>query len=478
MNRPWGTEKSRGSGAAAKTFDRLKKAYAKEPLITLMQRQEILQSVENILIENDEAICEAIDKDFNGRSFYETKMLEIAVAVMGIRSVLKHLKHWMKPQKRRVSIMFFGAKNVVIPQAKGIVGVIAPWNYPLLLALSPMTDAVAAGNRVMVKLASNSQNLAKLLSRLFGEKISEEYISIVPGVKAEDFSSLPFDHLVFTGSPASGRTIMSTAARNLTSVTLELGGKSPTILAEDFDIRTAASRILYSKLINSGQMCVAPDYLFVPENRLDEFIKAASDTARKFYPDLKSKDYTSIIHEKAYARLTDTLEDARKKGAEIVELMPGSGSGLKKIRKIAPVIVKNVTDNMRIMREEIFGPYLPVITYRKIEEVLAYINRHERPLALYLYSNDKKLREKVLSNTMSGGVTINDCTMHVAQHGMPFGGIGNSGIGQYHGYEGFMEMSKMRPVFIQARFAVPISPPYGNFINRIYNLVKKQEWLH
>jgi coniferyl-aldehyde dehydrogenase len=476
MNRSRITDRSHSKGTSAKVFDRLKEAYAKHPFITIRERKDILRKIEKILLENDESICEAVNKDFSCRSFHETKMLELSVVVMGIRSTIKHLKRWMKYQKRHVSIIFFGAKNVVIPQAKGIVGIIAPWNYPLLLSLSPMTSAVAAGNRVMIKLASDSQNLAKLLRRLFSEKISEDYIAIVPGVRAEEFSTLPFDHLVFTGSPASGRTIMGTAAKNLTPVTLELGGKSPTILAEDFKISTAAGRIFYSKLINAGQMCVAPDYMFVPENKLEEFVKAAADTAQKFYPDIKSKDYTCIIREKAFKRLMNTLEDARKKGASIINLIPGSEASVK-ARKIPPMIVKNVTDKMRIMQEEIFGPFLPVITYKKIDDVLAYINRHERPLALYLYSNDKKLQENVLANTISGGVVINDCTMHVAQHDMPFGGIGNSGMGQYHGYEGFVEMSKMKPVFIQASFAVPLAPPYGKFIEMIYNLIKKQKWL-
>jgi coniferyl-aldehyde dehydrogenase len=476
MNRPWGTEKSRNSGIAAMTFDRLKKAYAKQPLIPFEQRKEMLQQIEEILLENDEAICEAINKDFSCRSYYETKILEISPTVLGIRSTVKHLKRWIKPQKRHVSIMFFGGKNVVIPQAKGVVGIITPWNYPLFLSMSPLTSAIAAGNRVMVKLAANSQNLAKLLQKLFSKIISEDYIAIVPGVKAADFSSLPFDHLVFTGSPAVGRTIMGIASKNLTPVTLELGGKSPTILAEDFDLRTAVGRILYSKLINSGQTCVSPDYIFVPERKIDEFVKEAGDVAAKRYPDIGSKDYTCIIDEKAFKRLTETLADAKKKGADIISLIPGNEINSKS-RKIQPMIIKNVTDKMRIMQEEIFGPLLPVMSYKKIDDVITYINQHERPLALYLYSNDKKLQHKLLANTISGGVTINDCIMHLAQHDMPFGGVGNSGMGQYHAFEGFLEMSKMKPVFIQSKFAVPLAPPYGKFIEKIYSLVKKQKWL-
>jgi coniferyl-aldehyde dehydrogenase len=311
MNRPRGIVKSAAGGVTAKAFDRLKKAYAKQPFITLPQRKDILKQIEKILLDNDEAICKAVSKDFSNRSFYETKLLEIMLTVLDLRFTVKHLKRWMKPRKRHVSLMFFGAKNIVVPQAKGIVGVITPWNYPLYLSIGPLICAIAAGNRVMIKMASNSQNLANLLRKLFNEKISEDYITIMPADQAENFASLPFDHLVFTGSPASGRTIMGAAAKNLSPVTLELGGKSPTILAEDFDIRTAAGRIVYAKLVNSGQMCVAPDYIFIPESKIDDFIKEAGEIAVTYYPDIRSNDYTCIIQDKAFNRLVDTLEDAR-----------------------------------------------------------------------------------------------------------------------------------------------------------------------
>lgn len=471
MNKPLETSQ------AAQVFEKLKSAYAEQPLIGYEVRKKTLLAIENILIKNDLKICEAVSKDFGNRSFHETKILEITPSVLGIRYTVKHLKKWMKPQKRHVSKLFFGAKNTVIPQAKGVVGIVTPWNYPLQLSISPITSAIAAGNRVMVKLASNSQNLATLLKKLLSERISEDILTYLPGVGASEFSSLPFDHLIFTGSPGVGRTIMASAAKHLTPVTLELGGKSPTILGEDFDIKTAVERIFYAKLINSGQMCVAPDYIFVPESRAEAFIQTAKEIVAKRYPAIDSKDYTTIIDEKAYKRLEETLEDAKEKNAEIIGLVPDSN--LKEdIRKIPPMIVRNVNEDMRIMQEEIFGPFLPMKTYKSIDKVISYINKNERPLALYLYTNNSALKEKVLTNTISGGVTINDSALHVAQHDMPFGGVGNSGLGQYHAYEGFAEMSKLKPVFQQSKFALNIAPPYGKTFDRIYSMVMKNRWLH
>ncbi len=470
MNKP-----TKMSGATREVFDRLKGA-CRQPHIDFKTRLDTLEKIEEILIENEVAICEAINQDFGNRSYHETRILEIVGSISGLRYTRKKLKKWMKPQKRHVSKIFFGAKNVVIPQAKGVVGIITPWNYPLFLAISPLTSVIAAGNRAMIKLASNSQNLCILLQSLFSKHISEDLVTFLPGVGASEFSSLPFDHLVFTGSPNIGRTVMKTASQHLTPVTLELGGKSPTIIAKDYDISTAVGRIMYSKLVNSGQMCVAPDYLFVPTDKVDAFTEAAKAIVSIRYSELASNDYTSIIDRKAYDRLIDTFKDAREKGAEIINLLPGD-ENKDSIRKISPLLAKGVTEEMRLMQEEIFGPILPIKTYDDIDEVISYINGHERPLALYIYSNNKEFQEQLLTNTMSGGVSINDCAMHVAQHDMPFGGIGNSGMGQYHGLEGFLEFSKMRPVFKQSKRALSLAPPYGNKINKIFHLVTEKKWI-
>ncbi|MCP4751628.1 MAG: coniferyl aldehyde dehydrogenase [Proteobacteria bacterium] len=464
------------ASSARQTFDRLKTAYRRQPYIPFETRKETLLKIEDILLENDQAICDAICSDFGNRSHHETKILEIATSIGGLRHTRKKLKKWMKPQKRHVSILMRGAKNTVIPQAKGVVGIVTPWNYPLFLALSPLSSVVAAGNRVMLKLATNSQNLCVLLQRLFSERISEDLLTVLPGVGASEFSNLPFDHLVFTGSPNVGRTVMKTAGEYLTPVTLELGGKSPTILADDFDVETAVGRIMFSKLINCGQMCVAPDYMMVPEDRVDPFIEASKRIVSERYPDIATKDYTNVIDRKAYDRLIETLADARRKGAEVVNLLPGAETD-EASRKISPMVVTRVTEEMTLMQQEIFGPILPIKTYKTLEEVIDYINDHERPLATYIFSNNRRFQDEIVNRTMSGGVTINDCAMHVGQHDLPFGGIGNSGLGQYHGYEGFLEFSKLRPIFKQAKKTMSVGPPYGKTFDRAYSLLTKMKFL-
>ncbi len=476
MNRPMDGENVQQETSAIDVFNRLMDAYHKQRVISYGERRIILKAIETILLENDMEICEAISRDFGNRAFQETRILEIAPAILGIRYTLKKLKKWMKPQKRHVSLIFAGGVNRLIPQAKGVVGIISPWNYPLFLALSPLTSAIAAGNRVMIKMASNSQNLARLLKKLFSAKISEDFVTFLPGVGADEFSSLPYNHLIFTGSPDVGRKIMQIASKNLTPVILELGGKSPCILLDDFNVKTAAARTMHSKLINSGQMCVAPDYMFVPEGKVDQFIAEAKAVVNLRYPEIKTKDYTCIIDKKAFKRLLETLEDAKQKNAEVINLLPGEEYN-QEIQKISPMIVKNVTADMTIMQDEIFGPILPIMPYKTIGEVIEYIQDHEHPLALYIYSNNRRLQKEILDNTISGGVTINDCAIHVAQHDMPFGGVGNSGMGHYHGHEGFVELSKMKPVFKQSRFALAIAPPYGKTFDRIYNLITKLKWL-
>ncbi|MGD8242101.1 MAG: coniferyl aldehyde dehydrogenase [Desulfobacterales bacterium] len=460
-------------------FDRQREASRKQPQISLAERRELLGKLESILIDNQEAIAAAISRDFGNRSVHETKILEIFPTVDGLRHARRHLKKWMKPQRRHVALHFKGAHNRVIPQPKGVVGIIAPWNYPLFLVLSPLTSALAAGNRCMIKMAANSQRLCRLLKDLFHDAISDEVVAILPGVAASDFTPLPFDHLIYTGSPASGRMVMKTASENLTPVTLELGGKSPTIVCDDFNSQTAAERILQAKFMNAGQTCVAPDYLFLPANQVAAFIDEARRVLPNRYPRLDTADFTTIIDAKSYQRLTALLEDARSRGADIINLLPDAAPD-ETARRIPPTLVRNVDENMALMQEEIFGPILPIKTYRHLNEVVDYINARPRPLALYLFTNDRQQQERIVNQTMSGGVSINDCAMHVAQHDMPFGGVGNSGMGQYHGKEGFMEFSKLRPVFRQAKRplgAAFLSPPYGKMFDQVYKLLIKLRWL-
>ena len=456
-------------------YDRQKGAGLRRPFTPLKQRRDLLDKLESLLIVNQDAIADAISRDFGHRSHHETKILEIFPAVSGLRHTRRHLKKWMKPQRRHVSLHFAGAKNRVLPQPKGVVGIIAPWNYPLFLVMSPLTSALAAGNRCMIKMAANSQRLCHLLHDLLSRVIPDDLVAILPGVSAADFTPLPFDHLIYTGSPVSGRAVMKTAAESLTPVTLELGGKSPAIIAGDFSIVTAAERILQAKFMNAGQTCVAPDYLFVPAGRENDFIAAARRIVPERYPQLDAKDYTSIIDARSYRRLTALMADARSRGAEIVNLLPGEAPD-DDGRRIPPTLVCKVSDEMALMHNEIFGPSLPIKSYRKLDDVIAYVNARERPLALYLFTQDKNLQDRVVQQTLSGGVGINDCAMQVAQHDLPFGGVGNSGMGQYHGYEGFLEFSKLRPVFVQAARplgAAFLYPPYGRVFERIYQTLIK-----
>jgi coniferyl-aldehyde dehydrogenase len=367
----------------------------------------------------------------------------------------------MRPERRRISLLFATGRGRVLPQPKGVVGIVSPWNYPLFLTVSPLADALAAGNRVMVKMATSSQHLCRLLHAKLGEVLPEEMVAILPGVPARDFSTLPFDHLLFTGSADAGRTVMRAAAENLTPVTLELGGKSPTIVCDDFDVAEAASRILYAKFVNAGQTCLAPDYVFLPEAAREGFVAAARRILPERYPDLKDSSYTSIIDEKSYRRLRNTLEDAEAKGATLVPLVPGASFD-EGLRKIPPHLVLDPTDEMKILQEEIFGPLLPVKTYRDLDEVIAYVNAKDRPLGFYVFTHDRERQEKLVTSTLSGGVTINDCMLHVAQHELPFGGVGASGMGQYHGHAGFLEFSKLRPIFTSPRMAALklFYPPY------------------
>ncbi|MFC5695480.1 coniferyl aldehyde dehydrogenase [Pseudomonas sp. GCM10022186] len=457
---------------AARIFTLQSAAYRMNPIPSLRDRRANLKRLERILLDNQDAICEAISLDFGNRAHQETKLLELFLSVDGIRDCHKRLAKWMKPQRRHVSKWFLGARNTVVPQPKGVVGVVAPWNYPLYLVIGPVTSALAAGNRCIVKMASNSRNLCALLHRLVKDNFEEQTLAIVPDINGSTFSSMPFDHLIFTGSAETGRRVMKAASSNLTPITLELGGKSPVIVHEDFDLRKAAERILQMKTVNAGQTCVAPDYVFVHESQRDAFVRHCRTIAPARYLSLSVKDYTSIIDQPSYTRLLGYLDDAERKGATVINLLSGDISS-KAARKIAPVLVVNVSDEMHLMQEEIFGPILPIKTYRTLEEVLNYIKDRDHPLALYLFTNQRQIQEKVVSLTQSGGVAINDCGLHVAQHDLPFGGVGASGIGHYHGYEGFLELSKLRPVFKQFSYpAFPLLyPPYDKVFERLIKLM-------
>lgn len=458
-------------------FDCQRQAYFDDLTPDRAARIEHLQNLSRLVQDHQDEIVEAISDDFGNRSEIETRFCEIFLVLDGIKDTIKQLKGWMKPQRRHVKqTLYPGARNRVIPQPLGVVGVIVPWNFPANLTFAPLTAIFAAGNRAMVKLSDRSGNLARVLKRVAGDYFPPEKLVFIADESqiGPDFSALPFDHLLFTGSSQTGRAVMASAAANLTPVTLELGGKSPAIVADDFAIAMAAERLMYWKLVNAGQICTTVDYLFLPENKVTPFVEKASALVRQRYPDLQSRDYTSIIDDASYQRLWATVEDARMKGATVINLAEG-GEGDGSMRKFPPHILLNVTDDMLVMQREIFGPLLPIKTYRKREEVVTYINSRDRPLALYPFTKNAELRDYYIDRVMSGGVSVNNCLMHVGQHDMPFGGVGASGMGHYHGYEGFVTFSKLRPVFYQGFFdgTRPLMPPYTKTTGKILNFMMR-----
>ena len=432
-----------------------------------------------MISENTEALIDAINKDYGNRSRHETLFAELILVLDGINFAIKHLKRWMKTQKRDIDFTTFpGARNRVIPQPVGVVGVIVPWNFPLQLCFVPLTYIIAAGNRAMVKMSENSRHLSRLLIELVPAYFPPEKLVIFEetGSVGIEFSQLRFDHLIFTGSGATGKAVMAAAAKNLTPVTLELGGKSPAIIAPDFPMQKAVERIMFAKQFNAGQVCVNVDYIFVPEDKVDEFVETAKAWVSKHCPDINSLDYTSIIDQRAFKRLTDALADAEQKGASLINLSNNQQPD-PQTRKIPLYLVLNTSDDMVLRQREIFGPIMPVIAYKAEQEILDYINERDRPLALYPFTNDKVLQQFYLDRVMSGGVCVNDALLHPGQHDLPFGGIGESGMGHYHGYEGFVTFSKLRPVFYQAGFSAMkyLSPPYGKFADRIISTMLKMK---
>ncbi|MES2264186.1 MAG: coniferyl aldehyde dehydrogenase [Pseudomonadota bacterium] len=447
-------------------LQRQQAAYLADPNPTYAQRIADLKTLARMLKENQAALVDAINRDYGNRSEFETLFTEFFVVLEGIRDASSHLKKWMKPKKRKVDMMMYPlAKNRLIPQPLGVVGVIVPWNFPLNLTFAPLTAIFAAGNRAMVKMSENSTQLARLLASLSPKYFPPEKLAFFEdgAGRGPAFSMLPFDHLLFTGSGQTGRAVMANAARNLTPVTLELGGKSPAIVGADFSIQTAAERIIWLKLLNAGQICTNIDYLFLPEGKTDEFVRHAQQLVAQRYPDLNGQDYTSVIDERSYQRLSDALNDAKAKGAILINLAPDQVPD-RALRKFPPHLVLNVSDDMVLMQREIFGPILPVKTYRDPEEVVRYITARDRPLAIYPFTHDRAQQDLYINRVMSGGVSINEGLLHVAQHDLPFGGVGASGMGHYHGYEGFVTFSKLRPVFYQAPFSsvqMMFQPPYG-----------------
>ena len=458
-------------------FEKQRQSYLADPVPDYQQRKEDLLSLKRMLSENREDIIEAICQDYGNRSRHESLFAEVIAVTDGINDTMKHLKKWMKVQRRHTDIsLYFGAKNRVIPQPLGVLGLIVPWNFPVNLSFAPLTCAFAAGNRAMVKMSENSISLSRLLKEISPRYFPEEKLMLFEetGDVGIQFSQIPFDLIIFTGSGQTGRAVMASAARNLTPVVLELGGKSPAIIDPNYPLDKAVERIMFVKQFNAGQICTNVDYVFVHESQIKEFIEKTQKYVQKHCPDINSKDYTSIIDSRSFKRLEDTLEDARSKGATVINLSPGQ-PGNPETRKFPLHLVLDTTDEMTIRQRETFGPLLMVLSYKEPREAIDHVNSQDRPLAMYPFTNDKKLAELYIERIMSGGVTVNDALFHVAQHDLPFGGVGPSGMGHYHGYEGFMTCSKLRPVFYQAGFTSMkyLAPPYGKFADRVYNLLVK-----
>jgi len=442
------------------------------------RRKANLRKLGALIAKHEGEFIAAISSDFGNRAVQETIIAEMLVIQGGIKHAIKHTKHWMRTRHVSTALQYQPARNRIVPQPLGVIGIISPWNYPLQLAIMPLIGALGSGNRIMIKPSEYTPRLSQLLKDVLAKGFSDDEIHVaIGGVDvAQEFSSLPFDHLLFTGSTNVGRIVAVAAAKNLTPVTLELGGKSPTIIDGNANMATTVNRIVNGKLLNAGQTCVAPDYVLMPKNKIDGFCENIIKKAEEFYPTFAGNpDYTSIIADSHYARLQDLLEDAENKGAGIYTAGTDDKQQLAKERRIPLTVVTNTTPDMRIMQEEIFGPLLPIVASETLNDALDYVQKRERPLALYWFGKDPTKQARVLSESISGGVAINETAWHVVQESIPFGGVGPSGMGAYHGEHGFKTFSHMKGVFLQSRFSAGkmLFPPYTDKTTRLLNLMKK-----
>ena len=446
-------------------------AFMAELPVSIATRKDRLKRSIALVTDNAEAFCDALSEDFGHRSREQSMMTDIAASVAPLRHALKHVDRWARPEKRPVMfpLGLLGAKAWVEHGPKGVVGVISPWNFPVNLVMGPLAGIFAAGNRAMVKTSEFTPRVAALFEEVSGKYFAAEELAFVSGGPdvGKAFAELPFDHLLFTGATGIARHILHAAADNLVPVTLELGGKSPVIVGRSADIAKAAERVAIGKMLNAGQICLAPDYLLVPEEKEGAMVDALVASASAMYPTLLANpDYTSVINDRHHQRLTGWIEDARSKGAEIVTVNPANEDfGASNSRKMPLTIVRNATDDMTVMQEEIFGPILPVRRYDIVDTAIGEVNRRDRPLALYYFGEDAAERRRVLDRTISGGVTLDDVIFHVSMEELPFGGIGPSGMGSYHGHDGFKTFSHARAMFKQAKLDVAklagLKPPYG-----------------
>lgn len=460
------------SDKLSKILSMQRAAFIRDGAPTLAQRRSDLRKLKSALITKRKEIEEAVNTDFGHRSRHETTMIEVVGVIEGLRYLDRNLRKFMRPTHRHVAMHMRFGKARIEYQPLGVVGVISPWNYPINLSLMPVVTAIAAGNRVMLKPSKFTPATNAVITAMMSEIFQEEQMAVVNSDGAA-FSKLPFDHLVFTGSTSVGRSVMKAASENLVPVTLELGGKSPVIIEENYPLDRAASRIVFGKLLSAGQTCIAPDYALVPETEVDAFINGYTNHVKAAYPQgPTSIDYTSIVNEQQYTTLKDLLDDARVRGAKVVEVGNRPEDARSRPHTLAPTLVLGVTDEMRIAKEEIFGPILPILSYRSIDDAINYVNARPRPLALYYFGNNGPDKRKVLSRTTSGNVTINGTFAHIAQDDLPFGGVGESGIGQYHGVEGFRTLSQAKGIFEQGRWNGMdlLRAPFGKVADYMLNV--------
>lgn len=436
-------------------------------------RIERLAELENMVRKRADAFADAISADFGNRSRFETSLLEIAVLISGIRHARKHVKWWMQPSHREVDMNFWPGSAWVRSEPLGVIGIVSPWNYPLQLALAPLAEALAAGNRAIIKPSEHTVNFSDLLKRTIRETFKEEVVAVVLGGPdvAADFTRQPFDHIVFTGSTNVGRKVAVAAADTLTPTTLELGGKSPAVICPSGSLTKAVKSIALGKFLNAGQTCIAPDYVLAPRERAMEFAELVMAEARRLYPDL-GPDFSSLISVDAFDRMTAAVNEAELGGAKVMRHPAPSD---RERRMLPPVVVVNPPQSSMLIRDEIFAPVLPIIGYDSLEDALHWINAHPHPLALYVFAEDRREQNIVMDRTQSGGVTINATLLHFAQEGLPFGGVGASGWGAYHGKAGFDRFTHQRAVF-RTGFINPanwLAPPYGKRARRLIRFLMR-----
>jgi coniferyl-aldehyde dehydrogenase len=447
-----------------------KAAHIRDGIPSLAKRIEWLDKSIDLLVTYGDELNDAMSQDFGHRSKDQSALTDIAGSIGALKHAKKHTAKWMRPDKRKPEfpLGLLGSKAEIQFQPKGVIGVISPWNFPVNLTFTPLAGVFAAGNRCMIKPSEFTEATSEVMRKAIAQYYSEEEVAVItggPDIGAE-FTKLPFDHILFTGATSVARHVMRAAADNLVPLTLELGGKSPVVLGRSADLQKAANRIMAGKTLNAGQICLAPDYAFVPKEKTSEFVAAATKAVETMYPTgLKDNDdYTSIVNQRHYDRIMGYIDEAKSKGAQVVEINPmGENFAQQPHHKIPPHIIVDPSDDLSVMQDEIFGPILPIKSYSDTKQAVDYINAHDRPLGLYYFGEDAAEKDLVLNNTTSGGVTVNDVVFHVAQEDLPFGGVGPSGMGSYHGREGFLEFSHKKAVYTQtgSEMLAMMRPPYG-----------------